>query len=312
MIAVACPIFEYYPLTCASANSKVHPLVESNNNLLKTITIGTALDRSPITRNLLIKGQKLPVVPYKHMAGERLEAREAGAQLEHGDMLDALRNGQDTPTGLDRELVKEVSWDLVIAGSDTVAISLSGTTYLLLRNKSKVDRLVKEIRSQISSADEITLTNVNALKYLNAVITEAFRLWPPGPETTRRVTNAGGNVIDGEWVPPKTLVGVYHWAAGRYSRAWEDVDEFVPERWLHEDDRYAKEDHGVMNTFNIGPRNCVGMNLGNAELRLALTTMFWHFDLELQDPSDADWMKTRIFGLMVEKKPLMVRLRSRS
>ena len=134
-----------------------------------------------------------------------------------------------------------------------------------------------------------------SLEYLTAVFSETLRLWPPGPETLRRVTNAKGNIIHGEWVPPnvstetghcggqlssmsilpwsldenldladhfpsQTLVGVYHWTAGRYPDAWVDVNEFVPERWLPEGrrGRYKDDNHGVINSFQLGPRNCPG------------------------------------------------------
>ena len=54
------------------------------------------------------------------------------------------------------------------------------------------------------------------------------------------------------------LVGVYHRVAGRYSKAWANANEFVPERWLGEDQEYNNDDRGVMNPYNVGPRNCVG------------------------------------------------------
>lgn len=58
----------------------------------------------------------------------------------------------------------------------------------------------------------------------------------------------------------QTLVGVYHWAAGRYSQAWTDADSFIPERWLEEgiNGKYADDQRGVINSFQAGPRNCPG------------------------------------------------------
>jgi cytochrome P450 len=84
-----------------------------------------------------------------------------------------------------------------------------------------------------------------------------MRLVPAAPETFRRVTNRGGNIISGDLIPSGTVVGVYHWAAGHNAASWKDVESFVPERWLG-DERYKDDDKSVLQFFNVGPRNCVG------------------------------------------------------
>ena len=139
--------------------------------------------------------------------------------------------------------------------------------------------LIREIRSNFGSEDEITMIGTNSLKYQTAVINESMRWAPAGPETTRRITNKGGNVICGEFVPggvsplflaliahfvqpaergcEQTLVGTYAWAAGHYNGAWKDTNSFVPERWLG-DKRYEGDARGVSNVWNAGPRNCLG------------------------------------------------------
>lgn len=73
--------------------------------------------------------------------------------------------------------------------------------YLLLKNPSKLELLTKEVRSSFTSEDEITMVATNSLKYNTAVISEGMRMYPAGPETTRRITNEGGNIICGKFVP---------------------------------------------------------------------------------------------------------------
>jgi cytochrome P450 len=169
------------------------------------------------------------------------------------------------------------------------------------------------------------------LKYQNAVISESLRLWPAAPETFRRVVNKGGKIIAGKYVPAGTHVGVYHWVAGHYSQAWTNVDEFVPERWLvksanksgetnsketstwtsnNQDDRYRSDQRSLQQPFNVGPRNCAGQVMANAQLRLILANLIWHFDFELTEESDrADWMDVGFFGLVADKRPLFVKLK---
>jgi cytochrome P450 len=118
-----------------------------------------------------------------------------------------------------------------------------------------------------------------------------------------------GKVISGQYVPEGTLVGVYHWVAGRYSRAWRNADSFIPERWLPNSNEYSEDWRNVIQPYQVGPRNCAGQVLANAELRLILAAMIVSFDMSLADEEQKDWLDFPIFGLMSDKKPLMVKLR---
>jgi len=121
-----------------------------------------------------------------------------------------------TPNGLTPQEMGMVLGDLLVAGSDTTATVLAvsilllycssqfltpdqATTYLLLQNATKFHLLKNEIRSTFKDETEITLTAINNLPYLSAVINESMRLFPSAPETTRRISN--GDVICGEFVP---------------------------------------------------------------------------------------------------------------
>ncbi len=90
---------------------------------------------------------------------------------------------------------------LVLAGSETTASLLSGATYYLLKNKVALDKVCDEVRSTFQNEDNITFTSVGRLPYLNAVIEEGLRLYPPVPSAFPRRTLPEGNVIDGHFVP---------------------------------------------------------------------------------------------------------------
>ena len=90
---------------------------------------------------------------------------------------------------------------LLSAGSETSATALSGATYYLLTNKAALDKVYNEVRSAFQSESEITFTSVIRQRYLNAVIEESFRLYPPVPSTPARSTLPKGNIIDGHFVP---------------------------------------------------------------------------------------------------------------
>jgi cytochrome P450 len=100
------------------------------------------------------------------------------------------------------ELLPNYSF-LMMAGSETTATLLSGCTFYLLRHPHSYQRLCDEVRGRFSVSSEITLTSLASLPYLQSVITEALRLYPPVPLGMPRVIPAGGATISGRYVPEK-------------------------------------------------------------------------------------------------------------
>ena len=85
--------------------------------------------------------------------------------------------------------------------SETTATILSGTTYYLLTHPHVMETLKKEIRGTFSSPDEINIARVGPLTYINAVLDESFRLYPPAAGSHPRITPPEGARILGEWLP---------------------------------------------------------------------------------------------------------------
>jgi cytochrome P450 len=89
---------------------------------------------------------------------------------------------------------------LTLAGSETLATSLCGMTYLLLDNPSKMETLTREVRAAFGSADDITIKAVSKLPYLTAVINESLRMYPPVVADLIRVVPPEGKQIAGHYV----------------------------------------------------------------------------------------------------------------
>ena len=79
----------------------------------------------------------------------------------------------------------------------------------------------------------------------------------------------------------------------------------MPERWLG-DPKYADDRRGVVHPFSVGPRNCIGMNLAYAEMKVILARILWNFDLELCEQSK-EWAENLVVYLIWAKEPLMVK-----
>ncbi|KAL2018184.1 hypothetical protein VTK56DRAFT_1157 [Thermocarpiscus australiensis] len=256
-------------------------------------------------------------IPPKLVRSQRehwaLSEQTAKRRLESGnvsreDFMSYILRHNDEKGMTPGEIVENANV-LIVAGSETTATLLSGTTFHLLRNPDKYEKLVKEIRSTFNREEEITLLGVNNLAYMNAVFEEGLRMYPPAPLTLSRRTPPKGEFIDGYWIPGDTAVGVPQWASYQSERNFRNPDKFVPERWLG-DPEYAGDVRDVLQPFSIGPRNCIGKNLAYAEMRLILARVLWNFDLELM-PESRNWDDQKIYTLW-EKGALMVKLTATS
>lgn len=148
---------------------------------------------------------------------------------------------------------------LILAGSETTATLLSGMTYLLLTNPSTLTNLTAEIRSSFTDQSDITLARAGQLPYLQAVLEEAMRMYPPVPNALPRLTPYPGEVICGKFVPGGVAVGLHHFSTYRSDRNFNEPDSFVPERWLpNHDKRFDGENHEAFHPFSYGPRSCLG------------------------------------------------------
>jgi cytochrome P450 len=144
---------------------------------------------------------------------------------------------------------------------DVVAATLiSGAVYLLLSNQDSLSALTSAVRADFESTEEMTYTKLEQHGYLNAVLQESLRLYPPAPDMLFRSTMEEAAVVAGNVVPPHTSVTINIWAANRSASNFHRPTEFLPQRWLKNPPAAFKaENKSAFNPFGIGPRNCIGM-----------------------------------------------------
>ena len=163
--------------------------------------------------------------------------------------------------------IKETAAILIIAGSETTATILSGVTYFMLKHPVVYKRAVAEVRNAFQDYRDITMVTTNSMRYLQAVVQETFRIYPPSPLTFPRKVPKPGEQLLGQWVPSGTTVGVPQFAANRNPNNFYLPDDFLPERWLKASEQvdgdipareFANDRAEVLQPFSTGPRNCIG------------------------------------------------------
>jgi len=212
--------------------------------------------RSLLTDNSRVSRMRMEF--YK-LATKKVDDRVNNGSQRPDFFTHVLKNNGIGEKALTRPEMVSNSILLMVAGSETTATLLSGATYLLLTNPIVYEKLVTEIRSKFTSADQITFEEVNKLEYLIAVLQESLRYYPPVPTGFPRVVPKGGDKISGHYIPEGTSVYVSQHTANHSPRNFADPEAFIPERWLKDAPAKFKDDnHAAMNPFSFGPRNCLG------------------------------------------------------
>ena len=216
-----------------------------------------------------------------------IELEQLGEEKMRRDMFHFLFQAKNPDTGgpafSEKELFAEANL-LIIAGSDTTSINLSGFFFYITRNKRCYDKLVKEIRSTFQSADEIVSgPKLSACQYLRACLDESMRLTPAGPSELPRTVLPGGQTIDGEFYPEGINVGTSGFASGR-SDGFGDPYLYRPERWIpNEETGITAEDvtriKSFVHPFSAGSGNCVGQNLAILEMLTTIARTLHRLDV---------------------------------
>ncbi|KDO32090.1 hypothetical protein SPRG_03310 [Saprolegnia parasitica CBS 223.65] len=197
-----------------------------------------------------------------------------------------------TPTTLADNLLT-----FLFAGFDTVAIALAYAMHLLSTHPDVQAKALAEVEAVVGRSGSITYEAIGRLPYVYAVMTEALRLFPPGPGTSR--TLEADLVLDGHSIPAGTLVYLPIWEINRSRLNWgDDADAFRPERHVEEgaSDESSSDRAFRMMSFSAGPRNCVGMRFAMLEAVVVLATTLRRCTLTRS--SDAPPVTPKISGIL--------------
>ncbi|KAI1103282.1 cytochrome P450 [Jackrogersella minutella] len=205
--------------------------------------------------------------------------------------------------GITQAQLVSMAQAMIIAGADTVTTAMTAALYFLCATPGCMDRLQREVRAV--GYEQLTGAEVPKFRYLNAVIEESMRCFPPIAFGLPRVSP--GEFVDGYFVPQGARVSVAHWVLNHNPQVWEDPHRFDPERWLRDDDDSSQQ---LSFPFSSGPRSCIGTAQANLEMRITLSKLVHAFDMKpVKDPGD--WVGDAQMNMMWKKMPLIVDFRPR-
>lgn len=207
--------------------------------------------------------------------------------VQVANFIDLIRKARNPETGigLDDQEVRDQLNLFVLAGYETTANTLTFTSYLLAQNPHVEQKLVEEIdrlAPKSGSGQELAFKDLADFTYLNNVINEALRLYPPGAMLSRYaekdVSLQGSNGKEYH-IRKGTSIVIPVYSIHRDEDYWENPSEFDPDRFSPE--HSEKRPKWAHLPFGIGPRNCIGQRFAMEEAKLALIALYRDYTLKL-------------------------------
>lgn len=195
--------------------------------------------------------------------------------VEGDDMLSDLVRRED----MTDDLIRDQLLTILIAGHDTSTALMAWLFFLLGKHPQALDRARKEV-DRVVGRNVPTIESLSKLYFLDQVIKETLRLYPP--------IHAGNRLVSGEVqiqecpIPEgtRTIFSIY--LTHRDEKCWLDADQFLPERF----DRARSQTYPPFSylPFGGGPRNCIGAIFAQVETKAVLTHILQTHDLKLLSP----------------------------
>uniref|UniRef100_A0A3P8RVC1 Thromboxane-A synthase n=1 Tax=Amphiprion percula TaxID=161767 RepID=A0A3P8RVC1_AMPPE len=212
---------------------------------------------------------------------DELHQRNQQTQLSASDQDSSRPNPQESPVRrpqkkmmTEDEIVGQ-AFVFLLAGYETSSNTLAFTCYLLALHPECQCKVQEEVDDFFTRYDSPDYTNVQELKYLDMVISEALRLYPPGFRFARNIER--DCVVNGQFLPKGATLEIPAGFLHYDPEHWPEPEKFIPERFTPE--AKASRHPFVYLPFGAGPRNCVGMRLAQLEIKMALVRLFRRFSI---------------------------------
>ncbi|CAO3639618.1 unnamed protein product [Cunninghamella echinulata] len=229
--------------------------------------------------------------------------------------------GMKEQYGLDHEDVLVSVSDILIAGSDTSAVTLSWTIAVLSNYPDVQKKIIKEIDEYIAQHGQLpTFKDRDQFQYLITVLKEVMRFRPISAFGVPHVNNK--DVILRNYFLPKGSILVSS-MDGMHLNAdvYDDPKVFNPDRFVNKTNTLLSSANGNINNrdqynFGWGRRICPAIHLAESEMFYILTRMFAYSTIAPPLDKNGNEMPVNIDGavngLVVHPLPFEVRFLPRT
>ncbi|GIY13485.1 cytochrome P450 4V2 [Caerostris darwini] len=199
-------------------------------------------------------------------------------------LLDVLLKLHLEDQVLDEEGVRQEVDTFISAGHETTAIAVKWTLFLIGLYPEVQEKIHQELDSVLGadSKGPLSVADLNEFKFLDCVLKESNRIYPPVPAIARKISEE--ITICGYKIPKRAHVIVSSFLVHRDEDIFPDPERFDPERFLPENSEHIPECAYI--PFLTGPRDCNGRVFAEMEVKVLVCHILRNFSLHSLDSRD--------------------------
>ncbi len=201
--------------------------------------------------------------------------------------------------------VKASVVDYITAGVETIGNSVIFAMALVAKHPEVRQKLQEELNAE----DDLEATirdpdRLGNLPYLRACIQESFRLCPTACQIAR-ILEEQTEVSGGFVLPKYSVVLCQQRIASLQEENFTRAREFLPERWLRNDDDW-KCARSLVTPFGVGKRACPGKRLAEQEILIMVAKLYRRFDVSIDGDFETE------FNFLLAPKDMRFRVTERA
>ncbi|UYV82548.1 CYP3A4 [Cordylochernes scorpioides] len=216
-------------------------------------------------------------------------------ELDDEDLPNGSSPGDVNVKGLTKNEILANAILFFIAGYETTASTLSHCAYLLALNPECQDRLAAEV-TRAGRDVSLDYDSVKNMPYLEAVVAETLRMYPPASRTERESVEAYKLGDTGIEIPKGMLIQIPVHAIHHCPDFHPDPEKFDPERFLPENKDNIRPFTYL--PFGEGPRNCVAERFAQLEVKLCLAKAIQKFSFHRVPETKVSWGRRNLSPLL--------------
>lgn len=218
--------------------------------------------------------------------------------------LDCLIEVAEKNPGLlsDKDIQEEVD-TFMFEGHETTSAGITWTTFLLGSNPQIQENAYSELLDIFGDSQRaVTMEDLNNMRYLERVIKEGLRLYPPVSYMSRKLTE--DLQLKHFLLPAHSNIVILPYFVHRNPEIYPDPEVFDPDRFLP--DEVQKRHPFTYIPFSGGPRNCIGQKFAFMELKVVLSHIIRNFRIETHTRKED--LKLLTGPILRNVKPIRVKL----
>ncbi|XP_046820407.1 cytochrome P450 4g15-like [Vespa crabro] len=201
--------------------------------------------------------------------------------------LDQMLELAKTGTNLTDEEIKEEVNTIMFEGHDTTAAASSFVLCILGAHQDIQEQVMKELNEIFKGSDRpCTFQDTIEMKYLERVILETLRLFPPVPAIARVLNEDVQLASNKNILPSGCRIIIPSYKIHRMPEFYSNPDVFNPDNFLPE--KMQQRHYYAFIPFSAGPRSCVGRKYALLKLKVLISTILRNYKI-LADVSEKDF-----------------------